>query len=65
LNFSEWQRPQEEAGEAPEVLREGEMPPLAYRLVHSHARLTASEREALAQGFARTFGTAAHVASRR
>jgi hypothetical protein len=54
LNFSEWQRPQREAREAPEVLREGEMPPLTYRLVHGHARLTTAERERLAQGLART-----------
>ena len=54
LNFSEWHRPQKEAREAPETLREHEMPPLAYRLVHAHARLTPAEREQLAQGLART-----------
>ena len=54
LNFSEWHRPQKEAREAPEVLREGEMPPVTYRLVHAHARLTPAERERLARGLART-----------
>jgi mono/diheme cytochrome c family protein len=54
LNFSEWHRTQKEAREAPEVLREHEMPPLAYRLVHSRARLTPSERERLAEGLAKT-----------
>jgi len=54
LNFSEWQRPQKEAREAPETLREYEMPPLPYRLMHGHARLTPEERERLAQGLAKT-----------
>ena len=54
LNFSEWHRPQKEAREAPETLREGEMPPLTYRLIHGHARLTPAERERLAQGLVTT-----------
>jgi plastocyanin len=52
LNFSEWQRPQKEAHEAPDVV--GEMPPLAYRLMHGSARLSADERAQLARGLART-----------
>ena len=56
LNFSEWQRPQKEAREAPEVVHEGEMPPLPYRLMHGHARLSADERVRLAQGLTRTLG---------
>ena len=35
-------------------VREGEMPPGAYTWVHAHARLTAADRERLAQGLART-----------
>lgn len=63
LNFSEWQRPQKEAREAAGVLRQGDMPPMPYRLMHSHARLTADERETLARGLAKTFGEEnAHVA---
>ena len=58
LNFSEWSRPQEEAKEASEVVSEGEMPPAAYRLVHSGARLSATDRDRLAQGLAKTLGLA-------
>lgn len=56
LNFSEWTRLQEEAKEAAEVLREGEMPPAVYRIVHPDARLNAQERERLARGLAATLG---------
>jgi mono/diheme cytochrome c family protein len=58
LNFSEWTRPQEEAKEAAEEVREGEMPPAAYTLVHAHARLNPADRDRLAQGLARTLGVA-------
>lgn len=63
LNFSEWNRPQEEAKEAVEALQEGEMPPAAYRLMHSHARLSAADHALLVQGLARTLATG--TASRR
>jgi hypothetical protein len=56
LNFSEWHRAQKKAGDASEETLEREMPPLAYRLVHAHARLTAAERERLAAGLTRTLG---------
>ena len=56
LNFSEWTRPQKEAGEAAKEVREGEMPPVAYTLIHAHARLDASDRDRLAQGLSRTVG---------
>ena len=56
VNFSEWQRPQEEAAEAAEVVAEGEMPPFAYRLMHRDARLTDAEREMLVKGLAMTLG---------
>ena len=58
LNFSEWSRPQEEAKEATEEVREGEMPPAAYMLVHAHARLNAGDRDRLARGLARSLGVA-------
>lgn len=58
LNFSEWARPQEDAQEASETVREGEMPPAAYILVHAHARLGAAQRDQLARGLARTLGIA-------
>jgi hypothetical protein len=50
LNFSEWQRPQEEASETAKVVNDGEMPPVAYRLIHAQARLSAEDRAALARG---------------
>ena len=56
LNFSEWTRPQKEAKEAAKEVREGEMPPSAYKLVHAHARLSAAELDRLAQGLANTVG---------
>ena len=56
LNFSEWQRPQEEAAKASEELLEGEMPPAAYLWMHPHARLSPSDRDRLARGLAKTLG---------
>jgi hypothetical protein len=56
LNFSEWQRPQKEAEEAGEEVLEGEMPLRMYRLMHSHARMSAEDRERLARGLERTLG---------
>ena len=40
LNASEWDRhrPQAEIGEVAEVIQEGEMPPLQYKLRHPGAR---------------------------
>ena len=58
LNFSEWQRRQEEAPEAAETVAEGEMPLVAYRLMRREARLTAAERELLVRGLEATIGTA-------
>ena len=56
LNFSEWQRPQEEAKEAAEEVLQGEMPLRIYQLMHAHARLSATNRERLARGLERTLG---------
>lgn len=57
VNFSEWNRPQKEAREAAEVLREQEMPPVMYRVMHADARLSDPDRERLARGLAATLGT--------
>lgn len=57
LNFSEWQRRQEEAEEAAEKVVEGEMPLPAYRLMHGHARLSEAQRTELARGLERTIGS--------
>lgn len=59
LNFSEWTRPQQEAGDAPKELRDGDMPPAAYKLVHAHARLGAADVDRLVQGLTQTLATAA------
>ena len=56
LNFSEWQRPQDKAADAPEEVAEGEMPPAGYRLVHAHARLSTADRQRLASGLVKTIG---------
>lgn len=56
LNFSEWNRPQDEADEAAETVREGSMPPAYYTVAHSNARLTAAEKQELAAGLAVTLG---------
>jgi len=56
FNVSEWrQQAQPEAGDAAEVVRSGEMPPLQFRLAHPEARLSSAERAALAAGLERTF----------
>lgn len=56
LNFSEWNRRQKEADEAAETVSEGEMPPWYFTALRSDARLTGSDREALARGFTATLG---------
>ena len=56
LNFSEWPRPQERAKQASEEVVEGDMPPVAYTLLHAHARLSPADRDRLAEGLARTLG---------
>jgi mono/diheme cytochrome c family protein len=56
LNVSEWDRPQKDADEAGEEVRDGAMPLRSYLAVHPEARLTEAEREALAAGLEATFG---------
>lgn len=55
MNFSHWDRGNEDAWEAAEKLLEGEMPLPMYARAHAEARLTDEERAALAAGFERTF----------
>ena len=50
LNFSDWNRGSPEADEAAETVRDREMPPQSYLLLHPEARLTDAEREQLARG---------------
>jgi mono/diheme cytochrome c family protein len=56
LNFSEWQRAQEEAREAPQEVLEREMPPAIYQLMHAHARLSDADRDRLVRGLSNTLG---------
>ena len=64
LNFSEWQRPQEEATEAAEQVLQREMPLAMYELMHAHARLSDADRDRLAAGLARTLGRPTQTAAR-
>ena len=54
LNFSEWNRPQEEGGEITEVIREGEMPPFYYVITHPAAALSEQEKQILIAGLEAT-----------
>ena len=56
LNFSEMDRPYEEADEAGEEVSEGEMPPFYYLWMHPDAQLTAAETRALVTGLNATLG---------
>ncbi len=55
MNFSHWDRGNEDAWEAAEKLLDGEMPLKAYVRFHDEAKLTDAEKLALAEGFNRTF----------
>ena len=55
MNFSEWHREQDKADDAPEEVREGNMPLPQYLIVHPEARLTDAERDQLARGLIETF----------
>lgn len=58
VNYSEWDRPQEEADESAETVADFEMPPPYYtRLTHADARLTEAERRELIAGLKRTLGS--------
>lgn len=54
LNFSEWNRPQDELDEITEVIREGEMPPIYYVMLHPEAKLSQTEKETLIAGLRAT-----------
>lgn len=57
LNFSEWDRPQEEPEESAEKVQEGEMPPADYLWLNAQARLSSPEKAALIAGLIATLGT--------
>jgi hypothetical protein len=54
LNFSEWQKKYKDADDAPELVKEGEMPLSIYLWMHAEARLSAEESKALAEGLTTT-----------
>ena len=60
LNFSEWNRPQQHADDAADIVREGDMPLKKYLLLHPAARLTDADRARLADGLAKMFGSGGH-----
>jgi mono/diheme cytochrome c family protein len=53
LNFSEWDRAQA-SGEAAEAIRDGEMPPWQFKLLHPESRLSDSEKRQLIRGLEAT-----------
>ena len=57
LNFSEWDKPQAELSEAIETVLSGSMPPVQYKLFHSNARLSSTERRQLADGLTQLYAT--------
>jgi mono/diheme cytochrome c family protein len=59
LNWSEWGQ-ESEGEESAETVREGSMPPTAYTILHSEARLSDQEMAALAAGLEATFGSEGH-----
>ncbi|MEK7251743.1 MAG: heme-binding domain-containing protein [Actinomycetota bacterium] len=54
LNFSTWDRPQGELDEIAETIREGEMPPASYVILHPDARLSGAEKQQLIDGLEAT-----------
>jgi mono/diheme cytochrome c family protein len=64
LNFSEWDQPQHEVDEVGEVIREGEMPPWYYTILHSGARLSEEEQQRLIDGLRATFETSPPIEGR-
>jgi hypothetical protein len=56
LNFSEWDKPQDEADHAGKMVTRKKMPLKKYLLLHPEARLTDEERDALASGLNSTIG---------
>jgi hypothetical protein len=57
VNFSEWDRRQNEALESANALRSGEMPPRRYLWPRPAVRLSATERQDLLRGLEATLGS--------
>lgn len=58
VNYSEWDRPQDEGDETLKEIKKGSMPPPHYTLfgLHSDAKLTTEEMSTLLEGLSRTPG---------
>jgi mono/diheme cytochrome c family protein len=54
LNFSEWNRPQADAGDIVESVQGGSMPPFQYKPLHAGGRLSSAQRDELVRGLQRT-----------
>jgi mono/diheme cytochrome c family protein len=61
LNFSEWDQVPRAAREAVETVREGEMPPWYYTVLHPNAKLSDQEKQDLIDGFRATFSTGSNA----
>ena len=55
LNFTEWNKPQDGAGDAVEAISNGSMPPWFYEIQHPKSKLSAADQQALMRGLAATF----------
>jgi mono/diheme cytochrome c family protein len=54
LNFSEWNKPQDGAGDISEAISSGSMPPWFYPLIHPKASLSQADQQRLIAGLAAT-----------
>jgi hypothetical protein len=54
LNFSEWNKPQDGAGDAAGAAAGGSMPPWFYVILHPSASLSSADKQALINGLAAT-----------
>jgi hypothetical protein len=55
LNFSEWNRPQDGAGDVAEAISSGSMPPWFFTIVHPKSNLSKADQQRLIVGLAATF----------
>jgi hypothetical protein len=56
LNFTEWDHPQGHAEHVAEEVRQGDMPPWYYLALHSHAKFTEDEKQAVMDAAAKILG---------
>lgn len=63
LNFSDINQHQREANHAARAVQNGSMPVNYYTWIHSDAKLSDQEKQALIDGFEATFGSGSHPAT--